>query len=532
MGFLLYLLLVTDVNASRWPGDQSEVSIALDRFNGRRILAAAMNLNEGGLLTMASDDAGENWSRGVLPLPTGAAWHADPMVAFDSRGSAFLAVIPVARDNTALGIELLRSDDSGRTWSAPVRISKATGRDDKVALAVDDGPRSRYRDRIHVAWKWPSGGIFYSSSDDGARRFSRPRLIEVAAVSGIDLAVTSDGELYVAASDGGERVMRVIRSTDGGGSFLPSVAVAPVRAEWYTSQPSHCRRQSIVHASISVDRSEGSRLGAVYLTWSDSRGGSESELRRPVQSADRLQHGGLPVPLFRQRADMESALGAAGADSGKRPLLPVESDRPRNRSSLCSLQGHSNRPTPHRDRRLLEPLPGRRRDLGVAAAPLGRLQRRERLLVPVRRLSGARRPGRAGLRRLVRLSRSGRRGDLRGASPIRGRSVATEGHPSSSTAAFRRTRASSQRSAMRSSARRASSSRAASSCQSRSRPLRTERARPASASTRKCFATACRVTSVLSVSRAIESGPSLPRRATRRRRVWSPRAAKTGASDR
>ncbi len=281
MGFLLYLLLVTDVNASRWPGDQSEVSIALDRFNGRRILAAAMNLNEGGLLTMASDDAGENWSRGVLPLPTGAAWHADPMVAFDSRGSAFLAVIPVARDNTALGIELLRSDDSGRTWSAPVRISKATGRDDKVALAVDDGPRSRYRDRIHVAWKWPSGGIFYSSSDDGARRFSRPRLIEVAAVSGIDLAVTSDGELYVAASDGGERVMRVIRSTDGGGSFLPSVAVAPVRAEWYTSQPSHCRRQSIVHASISVDRSEGSRLGAVYLTWSDLAAGASQSCGDP-----------------------------------------------------------------------------------------------------------------------------------------------------------------------------------------------------------------------------------------------------------
>jgi hypothetical protein len=268
MRFLLYLLLAADVNASRWPGDQAEVSIAVDRFDSRRILAAAMNLNEGGLLTMRSDDAGETWSRTVLPLPAGAAWHADPMVAFDSRGIAYLAVIPVTRDNTALGIDLVRSDDSGRTWSAPVRISKATGRDDKLALAVDDGPRSRYRDRIHVVWKWPSGGVFYSSSDDG-RRFSRPRLIEVAAVSGLDLAVTSEGELHVAASDGGERVMRVIRSTDGGASFLPSVAVAPVRAEWYTSQPSHCRRQSIVHASISVDRSEGPRRGDVYLTWSD-----------------------------------------------------------------------------------------------------------------------------------------------------------------------------------------------------------------------------------------------------------------------
>ena len=258
-----------DVNASGWPGVQGEVSIALDRFDTRRILAAAMNLNEGGLLTMASDDAGETWSRSLLPLPRGAAFHADPMVAFDSRGRAHLGVIPVARDNTMLGIELTRSDDGGRTWSPAVRISKATGRDDKLALAVDDDPRSRFRDRIHVVWKWPGGGIFYSFSDDGARHFSRPRLIEVAAVSGLDLTVTSEGELYVAASDGGERVMRVMRSPDGGASFLPSVPVAPVRAEWYTSQPSHCKRQSIVHASVTVDRSEGLNRGTVYLSWAD-----------------------------------------------------------------------------------------------------------------------------------------------------------------------------------------------------------------------------------------------------------------------
>jgi photosystem II stability/assembly factor-like uncharacterized protein len=265
-----------DVNASGWPGVQGEVSIALDRFDSRKILAAAMNLNEGGLLVMTSDDAGETWSRTALTLPSGAAWHADPMVAFDSRGNAYLAVIPVARDNTALGIELSRSDDSGRTWSPPVRISKATGRDDKLALAVDDDLRSRFRDRIQVVWKWPSGGIFYSFSDDGARHFSRPRLIEVEAVSGLDLAVTSEGELYVAASDGEKRVMRVMRSPDGGASFLPSVAVAPVRAEWYTSQPSHCKRQSIVHASIAVDRSEGPHRGTVYLTWADFAAGASA----------------------------------------------------------------------------------------------------------------------------------------------------------------------------------------------------------------------------------------------------------------
>jgi hypothetical protein len=270
-----------EVQASRWPGAQGEVSIAVDRFDTRRVVAAAMNLNEGGLLTMASDDAGETWSRALLPLPGGAAWHADPMVAFDLRGRVHLALIPVTRDNIALGIELTRSDDGGRTWSTPVRISKATGRDDKLALAVDDGPRSRFRDRIHVAWKWPSGGIFYSASDDGGSHFSRPRLIEVETVSGLDLAVTSEGDLYVAASDGEKRVMRVMRSPDGGASFLPSVPVAPVRAQWYASQPSHCRRQTIVHASVTVDRSEGPNRGTVYLTWSDLAPGAAVQCGDP-----------------------------------------------------------------------------------------------------------------------------------------------------------------------------------------------------------------------------------------------------------
>src|SRR5262245_14461385 len=82
---------------------------------------------------------------------------------------------------------------------------------------------------------------------------------------------------------------------------------------------------------------------------------------------------------------------------------------------------------------------------------------------------------------------------------------------------------------MTSSERRISSSGSGRSSQSRSRPWGTLRASPASARTRRCFVTACRVTSVPAVSRVIESGPSAPSRATRRRRVWSPSAAKTGS---
>lgn len=265
-----------DVNASAWPGTQGEVSIAVDRFDPLRVLAAAMNLQDGRLLTMASSDGGDSWSSSTLPFSEGTL-HADPMVSFDSRGRAYLAVIPVGAGNTPLGIDVMHSDDGGASWSPSVRITKATGRDDKLALVVDDGPESRYRDRIHIAWKWPSGGIYYVRSDDRGDHFTRRRLIETATVSGLDLAVSREGDLYLAAGDGGEQVMRIMRSTDGGASFLPSVAVADVRADWSTSQPSHCQRQSLVHASVAIDRTEGPNRGSVYLTWADFATGLTAE---------------------------------------------------------------------------------------------------------------------------------------------------------------------------------------------------------------------------------------------------------------
>ncbi|HET7292073.1 MAG TPA: hypothetical protein VFM88_06595 [Vicinamibacteria bacterium] len=264
-----------DRNASAHPGSQGEVSIAVDRMDPRRLAAAAMNVEAGPLLTMASEDGGDTWRRALLPMAPGATLHADPMVAFDSRGVAFLANIPVGPANTPLGIEVARSADGGFTWEPALRISKATDRDDKVALAVDDEPASAFRDRVYVAWKWPGGGSFLSYSPDGGRSFTRPRLADVATVSGLDLAVSADGTLYLAANDGPGHALKVLRSTDGGASFAPPVAVARVRAQWYTSQPSHCRRTSLVHASIAVDRSPGPARGAVFVTWADYDEGSD-----------------------------------------------------------------------------------------------------------------------------------------------------------------------------------------------------------------------------------------------------------------
>jgi hypothetical protein len=301
-----------DRNASEFPGHQGEVSIAVDPSAPGRVLAASMDIEDGRLLVMASSDGGESFRRTQIPLSAGAAFHADPMVDFDSRGSAFLAHIPVAAGNHPLGIEVTRTDDLGATLFPPVRLSRSYDRDDKVALEVDDHEESPFRDAVYVAWKWPSGNVFFSRSLDRGLGFEAPRAIDSARVTGLDMATDREGRLYLALYDHGLASIRVHTSWDGGGRFLPSVRVAPVRAGWYSVQPSHCSRQSVTHASIAAGPSGVPGSGDfLYVTWTDYADGQspsactdlcapESRCRTEVflsLSRDQGRTWSEPIPL-------------------------------------------------------------------------------------------------------------------------------------------------------------------------------------------------------------------------------------------
>ncbi len=255
-----------DRNASDWPGTQAEVSIAADPSDPSVVLAAAMSLSDGRILAMSSRDGGESWTRIPIPLGEGSSLDNDPMVAFDTRGAAYLARVPAGPGGT--GVDVVRSPDGGITWEPAVRVA-GLDRNDKVALAVDDDAESPYRDRVYVAWKLPRGGVFVSRSLDSGATFSPPQLVEQAVVTGLDLATGGDGTVYLAFHDNPRRSIRVMRSQDGGETFEPSVEAAPVRAGWYLVPPSHCIRPAIVHASVSVDRSAGPFRGAVYAAWAD-----------------------------------------------------------------------------------------------------------------------------------------------------------------------------------------------------------------------------------------------------------------------
>jgi hypothetical protein len=140
---------------------------------------------------------------------------------------------------------------------------------------VDDHESSPYRDVVYVAWKWPRGSVWFSRSLDSGLTFEEPRAIDSARVTGLDMAVDESGRLFLGLYDHGGASIRVYRSDDSGLSFWQSARVAPVRAGWYSAQPSHCRRLSLTHASIDVGPSPSGEI--LYATWADYVNGQDLE---------------------------------------------------------------------------------------------------------------------------------------------------------------------------------------------------------------------------------------------------------------
>ena len=122
-----------------------------------------------------SYDGGRHWGSELAPLSFTAPgftqarhyWDAsgDPSVAFDSSGEAYLFCLafnraPPASDvqSAASALVLFRSANGGASWNFPASIVKqdegtgAIGLLDKPYMAIDTSRRSRFRDRIYVAW--------------------------------------------------------------------------------------------------------------------------------------------------------------------------------------------------------------------------------------------------------------------------------------------------------------------------------------------------------------------------------------------
>jgi hypothetical protein len=85
-----------------------------------------------------SFDGGRSWrSNGALPLPAGSPGGGNVSAAFDDTGRGFVCGLVVSNSGQR-STYVWRSDDGGRTFTAPLKLGSGPGLD-RPWLARDQG---------------------------------------------------------------------------------------------------------------------------------------------------------------------------------------------------------------------------------------------------------------------------------------------------------------------------------------------------------------------------------------------------------
>src|SRR6059058_5660868 len=174
----------TQVNVSRWPLPQNEVSAAIDPNKPDVLLVGSNSLQEGQTRSYTSTDGGATWTTELAPpLATGFS-EVDPAVAIDASGREYFASLQTRRRSDGLADHQLfastRSGPGGE-WGAPVAVDQPFGLaplaiDDKDAIAVDGT-------RVYLTWSrflnWTNPkhnrySIMLARTTNGGRSWSTP----------------------------------------------------------------------------------------------------------------------------------------------------------------------------------------------------------------------------------------------------------------------------------------------------------------------------------------------------------------------
>ena len=154
-------------------------------------LYAVWSGGDGGEIYFSQAPAGQAvvataWSV-PLALPKPQATSSSPNIVVDRKSGAIYVVYSVPL-NEARGIYIVSSIDSGQTWSEPVQVFDAVGE----GWEMVDSPHIAVTDNGHLHMLWtryslPFGpgplGLYYARSENGGKTWSAPQQVAEASVT-------------------------------------------------------------------------------------------------------------------------------------------------------------------------------------------------------------------------------------------------------------------------------------------------------------------------------------------------------------
>lgn len=254
----------------------------------------------------------------VSRQPETFSWLPRVAIAPDAPRQVFVLWQEIIFSGGSHGGDILfaRSDDGGRSFAAPINLSRSVGGDGKGrinkeiwhngSLDIVAGPKGA----VYAAWTEYDGALWFSRSLDGGKTFSRPaRVAEQTATArparAPSLALAPDRTLYLAwtVGDNDAADIHLAKSTDGGQTFGAPQRVAPSKT--YSDAP-----------KLAVDSA-----GVVHLVFAESTGGPFAGYHiRYTRSTDGARTFQPPREISRPLPDsyVSAAFPALSVDGGGR----------------------------------------------------------------------------------------------------------------------------------------------------------------------------------------------------------------------
>jgi hypothetical protein len=193
------------------------------------------------------------------------------------------------------GVSVSKSTDGGRTFADPVAAILKDGYYhfiDKPWMAADPSNPNKlyvtYTDFDVTGFYFANAicpgnlrlGIELVASTDGGITWSSPRVIDAGCYpnqdQGSNVAVDGTGKVFVAWEQFPAFIptneLDIVKSTDGGATFSPKVAVAivtPVGHSFFGLLQGGFRNNEF--PSLAIDRSRRPSNGTLYIAWNDGR---------------------------------------------------------------------------------------------------------------------------------------------------------------------------------------------------------------------------------------------------------------------